>query len=56
MKYRNDYYLFLFNKINNFVREPLNEVFSCSPVFNWMGFRISIDEVDSCINLQKEIK
>ncbi len=52
MKYRNDYNLFLFNKINNFVREPLNEAFSCSPIFNRMGFR----KVDSCINLQKEIK
>jgi len=55
MKHRKNYYLFFFGKVNDFVRKPFDEVFSCPFVFNRMNFRVSLDEVDSRINLQEEV-
>ena len=55
MNYSNDHYLFSLNKINDFVWESFNEMFSCLFVFYRMDIRISFYKVYSRINLQKEI-
>jgi len=55
MNYSKDHYLFPLNKINDFIWESFDEVFSCLFVFYRMDIRISFYKVYSRINLQKEI-
>ena len=55
MNYSNDHYFFFLYKINDFIWKPFDKMLPCSFVFYWMNFRISSDEVDSCINLQKKV-
>jgi len=55
VKHCKDYYLFFFDKIDDFVWKPFDDVFSGSFVFNRMDFRVSLDEVDPRINLQEKV-
>ena len=50
-----DYYLLFLNKINDFVWEPFDEVFSRSSIFYRMNVRTSLYKVQSCSDVQKEI-
>jgi len=55
MNYSEDDYLFFLNKINDFVWEPFDEVLSRFFIFYWVDVGISCYEVQSSINLQKEV-
>ena len=55
MKYRKNNYCFFFNQVYDFVWKPFNKVLSRLFVFNWMNFRVSLDKVDSCVNLQEKV-
>jgi len=53
--YREDYYLFFRNKIDDFVWKSFDDVFSC-PLYStgWIS-GLSLDKVDSRVNLQETV-
>jgi len=50
-----DYNPIILDKIDDFVWKPFDEMLSCSFIFNWMDSGISLYEIQSSINLQKEV-